>query len=59
MNRTLTATCHYCNEICDTLQGMIEQDELTEENVNELIQFWRENSTTSHSKLVRKYNQKE
>ena len=37
---------------------MIEQDELTEDNINELIKFWRENSTTDHCSLVRMYKNK-
>ena len=55
MNRNLTATCYYCNEICNTLESMIEQDELTESNITKLIKFWRENSSTDHSELVQKY----
>lgn len=58
MNRTLTATCFYCDEMCKVLEGMISKDELTESNVKELIDFWRQNSTTNHCKLVKKYTER-
>lgn len=55
MNKTLVGTCFYCNQICKVLDGMISMGELTESNVKELIEFWRQNSTTQHSNIVKKY----
>jgi len=43
MNRNLTAMCHYCGKITEILQGMIDQEQVTEENIQKLVDYWNNN----------------
>ena len=41
MNNNLTASCFYCGQICDILEGMINTGDFDESEVLDLIDQWR------------------
>lgn len=56
MNRNLTASCFYCRQICDILEGMIESGDFDESEVLDLIDQWRE---SEHAGRFSKYIQED
>lgn len=56
MNLNLTASCFYCNQLCDILEGIINQGELEEDEILELIEQWRE---SEHAGRFEKYIQED
>jgi len=56
MNTNLTACCFYCGQLCDILEGMINQGELNEDEILDLIDQWR---NCEHAGRFSKYIQED